>query len=383
VSAAPQTATEAPRQAEAEGGPPPRQRRRVIAGLVVLVLAVGVFLAITRPFSGGGSAGNGIDNGSSTSLASVTRRSLASTTNVNGTLGYAGSFDVVNQVTGTLTALPAVGDVIEHGDVLYRVDGSPVVLLEGSTPAYRVLVPGMRGPDVRQLNADLVDLGYATEAELDPTSDRFDWDTSRALRKLQAHVGLEPTGILPLGQAVFLPSGVRVTELSATLGTTAQAGTSILSATSTARRVHIDLDAAQQSQIKEGDKATITMPDGQTTPGVVSKVGSVATTPSGDSQDQSPTIPVVVTPTHPAQTGQLDQAPVLVSITTATVKNALVVPVDALVALSGGGYAVEVDSGGSRHLVPVTLGMFDDAEGLVQVSGSGLREGQRVVVPAS
>jgi multidrug efflux pump subunit AcrA (membrane-fusion protein) len=74
---------------------------------------------------------------------------------------------------------------------------------------------------------------------------------------------------------------------------------------------------------------------------------------------------------------------VLVSITTATVKNVLVVPVDALIALSGGGYAVEVDSGGSRHLVPVTLGMFDDAEGLVQVSGSGLREGQRVVVPAS
>jgi len=385
VSAAPQTATEAPRQAEAEGGPPPRQRRRVIAGLVVLVLAVGVFVALTRPFSGGGAAGNGIDNVSSTSLASVTRRSLASTTNVNGTLGYAGSHDVVNQASGTLTALPAVGDLIEPGDVLYRIDGSPVVLLEGSIPAYRVLVPGMRGPDVRQLNATLVDLGYASEAELDPTSDRFDWSTSRALRKLQAHVGLERTGILPLGQAVFLPTGARVTEVSATLGSSAQPGTSILSATSTARRVHIDLDAAQQSQVKEGDKATITMPDGQTTPGVVSKVGSVATTPSDSSGsgDSSPTIPVVVTPTHPAQTGQLDQAPVLVSITTATVKNALVVPVDALVALSGGGYAVEVDSGGSRHLVPVTLGMFDDAEGLVQVSGSGLREGQRVVVPES
>jgi peptidoglycan hydrolase-like protein with peptidoglycan-binding domain len=383
VSAAPQTATEAARPAEAEGGRSPRRRRRVIAGLVVLVLAAGTFLAIARPFAGGGSAGNGIDNGSSTSLASVTRRSLASTTNVNGTLGYAGSFDVVNQASGTLSALPAVGDVIEQGDVLYRVDGSPVVLLEGSTPAYRVLVPGMTGPDVRQLNADLVDLGYATEAELDPTSDRFDWQTSHALQKLQAHVGLEPTGILPLGQAVFLPSGVRVTELSATLGSAAEAGTSILSATSTARRVHIDLDAAQQSQIKEGDKATITMPDGQITPGVVSKVGSVATTPSGDSQDQTPTIPVVVTPTHPAQTGQLDQAPVLVSITTNSVKHALVVPVDALIALSGGGYAVEVDNGGSRHLVPVTLGMFDDAEGLVQVSGSGLKEGQRVVVPAS
>jgi peptidoglycan hydrolase-like protein with peptidoglycan-binding domain len=381
---APQTATkEATRPAETEGGRPGRRRRRVIAGLVVLVLAAGTVLAIAGPFAGGGAAGGGIDNGSPTSLASVTRRSLASRINVNGTLGYAGSYDVVNQTTGTLSALPAVGDLIEPGDVLYRVDGSAVVLLEGSTPAYRVLVPGMTGPDVRQLNASLVDLGYASEADLDPTSDRFDGSTSQALRKLQAHVGLEPTGILPLGQAVFLPSGVRVTELSATLGSSAEAGAAILSATSTARKVHIDLDAAQQSQVKEGDEATITMPDGQTTPAVVSKVGSVATTPSEDSQDQSPTIPVVVTPTHPAQTGQLDQAPVLVSITTDSVKNVLVVPVDALIALSGGGYAVEVDSGGSRHLVPVTLGMFDDAEGLVQVSGSGLQEGQRVVVPAS
>jgi hypothetical protein len=74
---------------------------------------------------------------------------------------------------------------------------------------------------------------------------------------------------------------------------------------------------------------------------------------------------------------------VLVAITTDTVKHALVVPIGALLALAGGGYAVEVSSGGSRHLVSVRLGVFDDAEGLVQVTGSGLREGQRVVVPGS
>jgi hypothetical protein len=33
--------------------------------------------------------------------------------------------------------------------------------------------------------------------------------------------------------------------------------------------------------------------------------------------------------------------------------------------------------------VPVDLGLFDDADGLVQVLGSGLKAGQRVVVPAS
>jgi hypothetical protein len=66
-----------------------------------------------------------------------------------------------------------------------------------------------------------------------------------------------------------------------------------------------------------------------------------------------------------------------VSVTTRSVKNALTMPVNALLALARGGYAVEVDTGGARRLVPVTLGMFDDSAGLVQVSGTGLAAGQR------
>jgi hypothetical protein len=128
-------------------------------------------------------------------------------------------------------------------------------------------------------------------------------------------------------------------------------------------------------------KVAITLPEGTTIPGVVSEVGTVATTPA-DPQD-SPTIPVEVTFARPARTGGLDQAPVLVAITTERAKHVLVVPVNALLALAGGGYAVEISSGGSRHLVPVEIGLFDDAQGLVQVSGSGLRPGQRVVVLAS
>ena len=72
-----------------------------------------------------------------------------------------------------------------------------------------------------------------------------------------------------------------------------------------------------------------------------------------------------------------------VSITTASVKDAIVVPVNALLALASGGYAVEaVASGGTHHLVGVQLGLFDDADGLVQISGAGLSPGQRVVVPS-
>jgi hypothetical protein len=93
---------------------------------------------------------------------------------------------------------------------------------------------------------------------------------------------------------------------------------------------------------------------------------------------------VDVTPSDPTATASWDQAPVQVGITTTSVPSALVVPVTALLAQSSGGYAVEVVSAaGTDHLVPVSLGLFDDADGLVQVTGSGLAAGQEVVVAAT
>jgi hypothetical protein len=159
----------------------------------------------------------------------------------------------------------------------------------------------------------------------------------------------------------------------------------VLSATATRRQITVDLDASQQSEVKAGDRVTIILPNNQTTPGKVTSMGKVANPPSSSgSGDSTPTVTVHIRPTHPADTGRLDQAPVQVAITSATVHHVLAVPVNALVALSGGGYAVEVvGSGGAHRLVRVHLGLFDDAAGLVQVSGSGLAAGQRVVVPAA
>jgi hypothetical protein len=146
--------------------------------------------------------------------------------------------------------------------------------------------------------------------------------------------------------------------------------------------VSIALDASEQSEVAVGDKVTITLPNNQTTPGVISSVGTVATTPTSGSASSSPTITVLVNPTDSAATGTWDQAPVNVTITTGTVTNVLVVPVDALLAQSGGAYAVEVaGADGVHHLVTVALGLFDNAGGLVQVSGSELVVGQRVVLP--
>jgi hypothetical protein len=342
--------------------------------------------------------------------ANVEKRTLSAMVSEPGTLTYRARSDgspysVINQARGTYTKLPAPGQVVSQGQVLYRVNNSPVVLLHGSTPAYRTLSARATGPDVAQLNGDLVALGYATSAQLHPRSAFFGSATTTALEKLQAALGVARNGSLALGQVVFEPTAVRVTSVSAQLGGRTQPGETVMQATSTARQVQIALAASQQTEVAAGNKVTITLPNNHTTPGVVSSVGTVATCssssgsggssssssspgtgtcPSGGSGSSTPTISVVVTPSDPAATGTWDQAPVQVGITTARVPNALVVPVSALLAQSGGGYAVEVVGAGERnHLVPVSLGLFDDADGLVQVTDSGLAAGQKVVVPST
>jgi hypothetical protein len=271
---------------------------------------------------------------------------------------------------------------------LYRIDGKPVVLLYGSTPAYRTLAEGataadVTGMDAAELNHDLVSLGYLDSSGVDSAWDAFTWATKAGIEKLQKHLGAKQTGKLALGDLVFLPTATRVTTVSATLGGSASGP--IMTATSTTRQVSVNLNADLQAQVKAGDHVTITLPDNSTTPGVVSSVGTIATTASSNgASDTTPTVTVRISPTEPRATGSLDQAPVQVAITAATVHDVLTVPINALLALAGDGYAVEVASGdGAHRLVSVSPGLFDDAAGLVQVSGSGLAAGQRVVVPAS
>jgi multidrug efflux pump subunit AcrA (membrane-fusion protein) len=182
---------------------------------------------------------------------------------------------------------------------------------------------------------------------------------------------------------VFLPTPVRVTALRADLG--APPSGPVLQASSTARTVSVALDPDLQSKVRAGDGVTITLPDGRATPGRVTSVGKVATIPSNDpgGSDSGPTVPVYIRPTDPSATGSLDQALVEVAITDRTVHDVLAVPVYALLARAGGGYSVEVVAGdGTHHLVRVRVGLFDDAAGMVQVSGAGLAVGQRMVVPS-
>jgi hypothetical protein len=362
------------------------RRRRggwVAAGIAVVAAGAGVMSAWgAGVFSAPSSPGAGGRGVLAPATAAVVRETIAAVTPVAATLGYAGSWTVTGQGSGTLTWLPQPGEVIRQGQVLYRIgNGSPAVLLYGGVPDWRPMSEGTTGADVSQLNHDLVALGDAGRAEVAAAGwDYYSAPTAYGVQRLQEHLGVSfPAGSLPLGQAVFEPGAIRVTRVTGRLG--GPVSGPVLQATSDQQVVAIQLDVSQESQVKAGDAVTVALPDGTTTPGVVSGVSPVATTASGQNGTVA-TIPVTVKLTGPAAAGTLDQAPVTVNITTATARDALAVPVTALLSRPGG-YVVEVTGpGSSRRYVPVTPGIFDDNAGMVQVIGN-LTPGERVVVAAS
>jgi hypothetical protein len=354
-------------------------------GVVVVVAAGAVAAWRAGGFSPAGSSGTGQQGAPPPATAPVVREDLSATTPVTATLGYADQYTVTGQGGGTLTWVPSPGQVIGQGQALYKTgNGSPVVLMYGRVPDWRNLDEGTAGADVSQLNHDLVALGYASRADVVALGwDYYSWETAQAVQQLDEHLGVaSPPGSLLLGQVVFEPGAIRVSHVTGALG--GPASGPVLTATSDRHVVTIPLDASDQSQVKAGDKVTVTLPDGTTVPGLISSVGAVATTTAGQ-QEQGPTttIPVQVKLTDPEAAGTLDQAPVTVNITTASARNTLAVPVSALLAQSPRGYDVEVVGRGSRRRwLPVQPGIFDDASGLVQVTGP-LRPGLRVVVASS
>ena len=365
-----------PKATETRGS---RDRRRWMAvGIVAVVVAGAVSAWRVGVFSPAASPGTG-QGAPPSATQSVVRQDIAAVTSVNATLGYADSYPLRGHGGGTLTWLPSAGQVIRQGQALYRVNnGSPVVLLYGSVPGWRALSEGMTGQDVSQLNHDLVQLGYADRADIAAFGwDYYSWATTSAVQRLEEHLGVSnPSGSLSLGRVVFEPGALRVSQTTSLDG---PVNGPVLIATSDQHVVTISLSTSQESEVAVGDAVTVTLPNGASTPGKVSSVGAVA---SGATDN--PTIQVTVTLTHPSAAGTLDQAPVTVNITTQSSHGpVLAVPVTALLAQSSGGYVVEVvGPGNTRSYVPVTPGIYDGTNGLVQVTGA-LTPGQRVAVAAS
>lgn len=309
--------------------------------------------------------------------ATVVTTDLSNTVSIGGTLDYGAATTLIGRKTGTLTWLPAVGTVVGRGQRLYAVDAKPVVLFLGDTPLYRqVDGTATPGPDIGEVNANLRALGYHGA----PNGTAYTAGTMNALKQWQQHVGLDATGALGIGDVVVLPGPVRVDSLKAQPG--APAAADVAGLTSTVKMVTATADPSQidSSLLKPGGAVALTLPNGKRTTGTIASLGPAAggagtsANPGGSAQSQTA---VTISFDDQSATSGVDSGAVEVTVTAESHKGVLAVPVGALVAVQGGGYAVQVVTGSTTTLVGVRTGMF--ANGLVEVSGQGLAAGQKIV----
>jgi hypothetical protein len=377
---------------------PPRSRRpAVVAGLLAAALAAGGTWAITS-----GSAGEDTPVTADKSLAStpVKRTDLVQTGSFDGTLSYANSRTINASGQGVVTALPAAGRTIKQGQALYHVDAAGTYLMYGVTPMYRALSDGAAdGADIKQLERALKTLGHDPDgmsvdgAWTDATTDAVnDWKDS---------LGWEEDGRVTPQQVQFAPGPLRVQSVTASVGQAVSPNSSLYTVSDTGRTVTVPLSTADAAIARVGDTVTIQLPTGSSVGGKVTAIGTAATAPASEGSGNGAsanggatnaggasagttdaTVDVTITVNDPAKAGTLATAPVTVVFTQDRAQDVLAVPVTALLALQGGGFAVEVDDGAGRtHLVPVTPGLYA-ASGLVEVSGAGITAGTRVLVPS-
>lgn len=392
--------------------------RRVVIGAVAVAVVVASALTVTawqndggKPDTGGGAV--------HTATAVVTRSDLSNAQTLDGNLGYGRATTVKGGKAGLLTWLPATGATVRRGRPLYRVDNVPVPLFYGGTPLYRTLeARGTIGPDVRTVADNLKALGYdigvqpavgtwvtprhvtptATASPPSPTSGASPSPTApmapsttpvqvrrgdgvltagliAAIKRWQTAAGMPATGVLGVGDVLVLSGAVRVEGVQAQLADPAD-GT-LMTVTSTAKSVTVQVDPGEAGSMKRGDTVTVSLPDGSTAPGTIASIGATVRTTdasNGDDSSGQPRLTVGIDLRDTAAVRGLNSAPVQVKFTSETRKGVLTVPIGALTALREGGYAVQLPGG---RLVAVKTGMF--SKGVVEISGDGISAGTRVV----
>lgn len=353
--------------------PEPGKRRWWIPMLILIL--VGVAAATWYAMQTGESESTDTTAAAELSFAEVVVTDLVETSEYEGNLGRLAGDPVGIRLEGTVTWLPEEGTILEQGDVVAWVDNQPVVLLYGELPMWREMRDDTEGPDVLQLETALTALGY-NESESSMTVDEtYSSATESVVEAWQEAIGAEEDGVVGLGEIVFARGPVTVDALQLGVGDQIAGTTDVFTTAGEDIEVSFGLPTFEQDNVEVGDAVEITLPDLSTTTGVVSEIATVATVPQDGGQ---PTFEAIVDLDDPSLAGGIDDAPVTVAVITDRVDQVTAVPVDALVALAEGGYAVEVENGSATRLVSVEPGFY--ADGLVEVDGE-VSPGDRVVVP--
>lgn len=313
---------------------------------------------------------------SSTATTRIERQDLVETETVDGTLGYSDVRMVINRMPGTITWTPGSGSVVRRNRILFEVEGKAAYLLDGGSPAYRTLRPGLTGDDVRQLERNLRELNLDSSDDMD-VDGVWDVGTTTAVRRWQRRKGLEDDGSIEPGRIVFQPGSRRIGAIKQPVGSGGRgAAASLMTTTSVKRIVSVSLEASDADLAQEDAEVAVELPDGKTVKGTIVRVGTVAVKkPTQQEEDPPATIKVIIK-LRSTRGVALDGAPVDVRLEKPGAKNVLTVPVTALLARQGGQFAVEVREGARRRVVAVQTGRYTDGD--VEIEGRGLRSGMTV-----
>ncbi|MEY2416794.1 MAG: rane fusion protein gold/copper resistance efflux system [Ilumatobacteraceae bacterium] len=257
---------------------------------------------------------------------------------------------------------------INQGDVLYTVDGAPVVALVGALPAWRSLsVTSTDGADVAQLEAGLVALGYDPGLKV-VVDNHFDSATRTMVEAWQRGLGIAATGIVKLGSVVFLPSSTTVSTVERIVGDTVGDGDTVLTLSSPTQEVLVDVPAGDEAQVVPGLAV-----------GIGDVQGTVSRLRSAD-RNGAVVVEAVIAPATVIANASNGSA-VKVTLTLQNDAGVLIAPAEALVSRLDGSYAVQVQgSDGSTKWVTVELLGVSGAN--VAIRGDGVSEGTMVLLPA-
>ncbi|MFI0470844.1 peptidoglycan-binding protein [Saccharopolyspora sp. 5N102] len=314
------------------------------------------------------------------STTEITRTDLVESKTVDGHWDFASRRAVKAAVDGTVTTAATVGKTVERGQALYSLNARPVVLLYGTTPVFRDMKLGDKGPDVRQLHQNLRALGYGRGLK---ATQEFDGATEAAVKSWQKDLGIiDPSGLVGQGDVVFQPEAVRVVSADAPLAERVGPDKPVLTVASPQPIILADLDQSDQDLARTGTKVEVTLPEGTTVHGEVSKTIQPDTTsdPSSGGTSGSSTqsgLKVEITLAEPVQNPGA-QGTASVRFIQESRQGVLTVPVEAIVALREGGYGLQVVTGNQVRVVRVEPGMT--ADGRIEVTGPGLAEGMKVGV---
>jgi peptidoglycan hydrolase-like protein with peptidoglycan-binding domain len=309
--------------------------------------------------------------------AVVERGTISATESFDGTLDHGAPFTVISGTEGTITRLADQGETVKRGDELYRVNEQPVTLLYGVVAMYRDLGPGASGADVKQLETNLAKLGYRGFA----VDNWYASSTAAAVRAWQTDIGAAPTGTVARGHVVFLPEGRQVDTLRADVGDVVGPGTEILDITGTAQVVSLEADVDDLDLFEIRTRVTVLLPGGDEVTGTVSATAVVEALPEEGAEPTAGTDPIVQAEVALKKNvpEEFVGGPVDVVVAIDERTDVLLVPVNALLALTEGGYGLEVvGDDGNTSIVPVETGLF--GEGMVEIRSADIAEGTVVGV---